>query len=121
MSSNDRDLHLIKKILKYCNEANETIQRFGDSIDELKSDSIYQNATAMCVLQVGELAKHLSDSFVATHFSMPWKQIKGMRDRVAHGYENFDTDILWQTLKTDLPTLQKYCNKIIIEENLNGR
>jgi len=47
---------------------------------------------------------------------MPWKQIKGMRNIAAHGYENFDVDILWQTLKADIPELCEYCNKIIIKE-----
>jgi uncharacterized protein with HEPN domain len=74
----------------------------------------------MCVLQIGELAKNLSDDVIQKYSGMPWKQIKGMRDIAAHGYENFDIDILWQTLKTDLPALHKYC-KEIIKQNFNSK
>ena len=115
MSSNERDIYIIKKIIKYCIEASDTISRFGDSIDILKADSIYKNASAMCILQIGELVNHLSEDFVNKYNNMPWKQIKGMRNIAAHGYEDFDVDILWQTLKEDLPSLHKYCDKIIKE------
>ena len=70
----------------------------------------------MCILQIGELTKSLSEHITNKYSDMPWKQIKGMRDIAAHGYEDFDIDILWQTLKSDLPALYEYCNKIIEAE-----
>jgi uncharacterized protein with HEPN domain len=69
----------------------------------------------MCVLQIGELVGHLSDRITAKHTMIPWKQIKGMRNIVAHGYENFDLDILWHTLKVDLPFLHEHCSRIIAD------
>jgi len=120
LSNNDqRDIHIINKIIRYCAEAEETIARFGDSIDTLKADNIYKNATAMCVLQIGELVKHLSDDIVKEYDEMPWRQIKGMRNIAAHGYEDFDVEILWQTLKIDLPALSKYCTRILSGEANN--
>ena len=116
MDNIKRDLYIINKIIKYCTEAEETIVRFGDSVELLRADNIYKNAAAMCVLQIGELITHLSDSITTKYNEMPWKQIKGMRNITAHGYENFDVDILWQTLKADIPELCEYCNKIIIKE-----
>jgi len=113
MSNKERDIYILKKIIKYCVEADETIQRFGNSFESLKSDNIYKNAAAMCVLQIGELVGHLSDDITVRYDEMPWKQIKGMRNIAAHGYEEFDVEILWQTLKADLPALREYCDKII--------
>ena len=55
---------------------------------------------------------------MAKYTEMPWKQIKGMRNIAAHGYEWFDTDILWQTLKTDIPVLRQYCDWIVSVEKL---
>ena len=117
MSNNSRDLYILSKIIKYCEEANETISRFGNSSDAIKADNIYKNASAMCILQIGELVGHLSENFIEKYKDMPWKQIKGMRNIAAHGYEEFDADILWQTLKEDLPSLHKYCNEIITRIN----
>ena len=116
MNNKERDIYILKKIIKYCLEADETIRRFGDSIDILKSDNIYKNATAMCVLQIGELVGNLSEDISERYTEMPWKQIKAMRNIAAHGYEEFDIDILWQTLKIDLPTLREYCYGIIAAE-----
>jgi len=70
----------------------------------------------MCILQIGELVGHLSDNVTVKYSEMPWKQIKGIRNVAAHGYEEFDVDILWQTLKSDLPSLRDYCGKIIETE-----
>ena len=117
MSSNDRDKYILEKIIKYCCEADETVKRFGDSIEALRSDSIYKNAAAMCVLQIGELAGHLSDLVTQAYPEMPWRQIKAMRNIAAHGYEGFDVGILWQTLKADLPSLREYCEFIIATES----
>ena len=113
MSNTERDIFILRKIIQYCNEADEAIARFGDSVETLRVDNIYKNATAMCVLQIGELVGNLSDDFISSHTEMPWKQIKGMRNIAAHGYEKFDIDVLWQTLKSDLPDLAEYCIKTI--------
>jgi len=40
MSSEDRDLYILKKIIQYCAESVETVTRFGDSLETLKSDNI---------------------------------------------------------------------------------
>ena len=115
MSNNDRDIYILRKIIQYCDEANETIIRFGDSIEKMKSDKIYMNAAAMCILQIGELVGHLSDNITLKYSDIPWKQIRGMRNIAAHGYEGFDIDILWQTMKQDLPLLNKKCEEIVIK------
>ena len=117
MSSESRDIYILKRIIKYCIESNETILRFGDSVEILRSDNIYKNAAAMCILQIGELAGNLSDNITARYMKVPWKQIKGMRNIAAHGYEQFDADILWQTLKVELPEMLEYCTEIIVAES----
>jgi uncharacterized protein with HEPN domain len=57
------DIDLLRHIVKYCNEIDETVEHFGDSFEMLQSSSPYKNATAMCVFQIGELSGHLSDDF----------------------------------------------------------
>ncbi len=46
---------------------------------------------------------------------MPWKQIKGMRDKVAHGYGALELDLVYFTANEDVPTLLDYCSAIINE------
>lgn len=47
---------------------------------------------------------------------MPWKNIKGMRDRVVHGYGTIKMEEVWKTAVRDIKPLREYCEKIL-EEN----
>ena len=67
------------------------------------------------ILQIGELAKGLSDDFINTYKEVPWKSIKGMRDKVAHGYGTIDLDQVWQAAANDIKPLREYCERIIKE------
>jgi hypothetical protein len=46
MTNKERDIYILKKIIKYCIEADETILLFGDSFESLKSDNIYKNESS---------------------------------------------------------------------------
>ena len=62
-------------------------------------------------MQIGELAKHFNNDFTTKNNGVPWKQIKGMRDVIAHEYGMVDIDTAWGTAKNDISKLQKYCEK----------
>jgi len=57
-------------------------------------------------MQIGELAKELSDDIHNQSPSIPWNAIKGMRNRIVHGYESVDSIVLWDTVETSLPKLR---------------
>ena len=42
---------------------------------------------------------------------MPWHQIIGLRDAVAHAYGYIDLGVLWETITEDFPALEEYCKK----------
>lgn len=65
------------------------------------------------IFQIGEIAKGLSEDFIKEYNKVPWKQIKGMRDRIGHGYDTIDIEIVWQTSIESIPELKKYCKYII--------
>ena len=62
------------------------------------------------------MQKGLSNELVNKYDEIPWKQIKGMRDRIGHGYETIDIDIVWNTAKTNIEELNEYCKKILESE-----
>ena len=113
--SDSRNIEILKKIIKYCDEIDEANKDFGNSVEMLKNKSSYKNAVAMCILQIGELTAHLPDNFKAAYHDMPWQDIKRMRNIAAHHYGNFDIETLWDTIETDIPVLRDYCDKIIKE------
>jgi uncharacterized protein with HEPN domain len=54
---------------------------------------------------VGESANRISPAIRQRHSSVPWPGIVGMRNRLIHGYDEVDFDILWDVIQQDLPPL----------------
>lgn len=47
-----RDIMILKHMLKYCNEIEKTIHRFGDNIEEFKKDNDYKDSLSMKIFQL---------------------------------------------------------------------
>ncbi len=111
--SDSRDISIIRHILRYCGEVQEAIDLFGDDKQVFVRNAVYRNAVATPIEQIGELAKHLSESFVTAHPEIPWKAIKGMRTWFAHQYLNMDQEIIWMVMHENIPTLKAFCEQIL--------
>ena len=109
----DRDISILRHIVTYCEQIEQTIERFGNSAEIFAADPIYRNAAALCILQIGELVGNLSDDLRSKHPAIPWRQIKAMRNIVAHKYGTVDAEITWEIITTDIPTLKRYCLTIV--------
>ena len=70
---------------------------------------MYQNAVALCLLQIGELVGHLSDEFKASRPQIPWRQIKALRNIIAHNYASIDAETAWEIVETDIPVIRDFC------------
>lgn len=117
MKLNDRDASILTHMISYCQQIEETITRFGNQYDAFSSDPIYRNAAALCVLQLGELAGKLSDDLKSAYDNVPWKQIRAMRNIVAHAYGTVDAEVTWEVITEDIPKLKKNCQEILNENN----
>ena len=107
---NERDAEVLRNILKYCEQIDDANQQFDSKKEDFEENSVYRNAVAMCVLQIGELAKHLSNEYrLHTADEIPWHQIQGLRNVVAHEYGKIDADLLWETVTEDIPQLREFC------------
>ena len=112
--TSQRDLEIIRHILRYCGEIEETIAFFGNDKNTFLSNAIYRNAAATPIEQIGELVKRLSDAFLSAHPDMPWKAIKGMRTWFAHQYLTMDREIMWKVMQEDIPVLKEFCEQVIM-------
>ena len=74
-----------------------------------------RNSVCFDVLQIGELAKSLSNEFIFKYNQVPWKDIKGMRDWVAHGNHKIEISRVWKTAIDDIKPLHDYCESILKE------
>ena len=72
----NRDISILRLVVTYCEQIEQTVERFGNSAEIFAADPIYRNAAALCILQIGELVGNLSDGFRDEHPAIPWRQIK---------------------------------------------
>lgn len=73
-----------------------------------ESDVRTQRAVVMSLIIVGEAATKVMDQFPAfatAHPEVPWRSMRGMRNRIAHGYFDTNLDVVWDTVLTALPDL----------------
>jgi uncharacterized protein with HEPN domain len=71
----------------------------------LDVDDMRALAVVRLIEILGEAARAVSDSTRALHPEIPWRQIIGTRDRLIHGYESVDLDVVWVIVTRDLPAL----------------
>jgi uncharacterized protein with HEPN domain len=62
---------------------------------------------------VGEAASRMPPTERANYPQIPWNQVIGVRNRLVHGYDRVDLDILWEIVSHDLPPLVAELEKII--------
>lgn len=108
-----KDISIIKHIEKYCIEITNELSEISFSKEDFLKSSVYRNSLALCVLQIGELVGLLSDEYKKTHDAIDWRNIKAMRNIVAHKYGTFDFDVLWETVTENIPELKAFCEKEI--------
>jgi len=64
-----------------------------------------QSAVFGQLVIIGEAARRVSEEFRQAHSLIPWRQIIGMRNRIVHGYDEIDWDIVWEVAAGELPRL----------------
>ena len=71
------------------------------------SDGLIFDAVRIRLLEIGEAVKALLAELLDTQPSIPWRQIAGMRDGLAHRYFDTAHAILQATVDDDLPELER--------------
>lgn len=93
----------------------ERIGRFihGLSREQFLEDEEKQSAVFGQLVIIGEAANRLSTETRSAHSSIPWRQIIGMRNRIVHGYDEIDWDIVWEVAAVELPRLREKIASLI--------
>jgi uncharacterized protein with HEPN domain len=79
------------------------------------NDKRTQQAVVMSLIIIGEVAAKVMDrhaGFAARHPDVPWRSMRGMRNRIAHGYFDINLDVVWDTVQAALPALLKQLHTI---------
>jgi len=98
-------------MLEHAREAVEMTA--GRARADLDSDRMLNLALVRLVEIVGEAANRVTESTQSQHPEIPWRGIVGFRNRVVHGYDTVDFDVLWSILREDLPTLTEQLQAVL--------
>ncbi len=105
----------LQHMLDHASEAVELTS--GQTRNDLEEQRLLQLALVRLVEIVGEAAGRVSKETQELHPEIPWPQIVSMRNRLIHGYDFVDHDILWKTVEEDLPPLIEMLVEILNVES----
>lgn len=80
---------------------------------DLETDTMLFRALVKCIEIVGEAATQVTPEGRALAPLIPWRELRGMRNRLIHAYFDIDLDIVWQTVSTDLPELERLLSAVV--------
>ena len=101
MDNVKNDRYYIQKIR---NDLQFIVQHMKDvDIEELNSNEILLDSMLFRMIQLSENAKKLSDEYKEKRGYIPWNAMYGLRNRIVHDYGNVDLNIVFETLKNDIP------------------
>ena len=82
------------------------------SFDEFSKHFMAVEACLYNIQIIGEATSHLPEEVKEKEKQIPWLLIKGMRNRLIHEYFGTDLPLVWNTIKSDLPSFKSELEKI---------
>ena len=107
MSDDARPTVLVAQMLESVDLALSYVE--GLSLADFLGDRKTQQAAILNLIVIGETATKIErdfPAFAAANSHIPLKSMRGMRNRIAHGYFEIDLATVWDTLQTALPDLR---------------
>ena len=114
MSQRD-PLVALRHMLDHAREAVELAR--GKTRADLDADRLLQLALTRLVEIIGEAASRVSTAVQERHPELPWREAIGARNRLIHGYDFVDLDILWEIVANDLPLLVTQVEQVLGTES----
>lgn len=92
----------------------------GVTYDQFESDFRINFAVVRALEIVGEATKRLPMTLRDQYPNIPWKQMAGMRDRIIHGYDTVDLEIVWDVVKQDIPKIKPQIQQVLRDYEVGG-
>ncbi len=113
MSKHDPSV-VLRQMLSNAQEAVSICE--GKTRRDLDLDRLFNLALTRLVEIIGEAANRVPDEVQNKYPDLPWIQMIGARNRLIHGYDSVDFDILWAIVSRDLPIVITRLEKILEED-----
>ena len=104
--------HRLPDYLVHIHQAASDARGFMEGLDkeDFLADKRTQQSVIMILIIIGEVATKIMDGyseFTQRHTEVPWRSMRNMRNRMAHGYFEIDPDVVWDTVQLWLPHMLK--------------
>ena len=104
--------------LKDILSAMDAIESFVEGVDfeTFRNNDMLSSAVIRKFEIIGEAAKKVPEGIRQLEPSIPWKNMSGMRDRLIHFYFGIKYELLWVTIKKEIPRIKPLLKELL--ENL---
>ena len=99
----DRDTAILKKIssdIEFIIDATKDV-----SLEDFESNELLASAICFKFIQISENVAKISEGYRYGNPEIPWGDIRGMRNRIVHDYGNVSLEVVYKTIKEDLPNI----------------
>jgi len=103
MQPEDRDAAYLWDMLQAAREVDQMLDEYD--LSAFLADLVMMRAIERSVEIIGESARRVSKSFQDSHQQIPWREIIGQRNILAHEYGQIDHELLFKTATDDIPAL----------------
>lgn len=85
----------------------------GLTQQELEENEILVDSVMFRLIQVSENSDKLTAEFKAFYSTIPWRAMKGMRNKIVHEYGNVDLAVVYNTITNDIPELLRLLQELV--------
>ena len=111
MPLDDRDAAYLWDMLQAAKEAVEMIEHYD--LAAFLENRVLLRASERIVEIIGESARHVSANGQESTPDIPWREIIGQRNILAHEYGQIDHELLYRTIVNDIPELIRHLEKAL--------
>ncbi len=111
MPLEDKDAAYLWDMLQAAKEAVEMMEHYD--LAAFIENRVLLRAAERIVEIIGEAARHVSANGQEATPDIPWREIIGQRNILAHEYGQIDHELLYKTVVSDIPELIRHLEKVL--------
>ena len=121
MKQPDRVEDYLEHIIEAIGRATGYLEALNN-LQALQQNQQVQDAVVRNLEIIGEAAskiQKMDSDFASNHSELPWIEMRGMRNKMIHDYFDVDWEVVWSTVKGDLPRLKQQIDALLLELRLS--
>lgn len=85
----------------------------GKTKEKIESEEVLIDSIMFRLVQISENSDKLTMAFKNANANLPWREIKGMRNRIVHDYGFIDMTIIYDTVTKDIPKMYEALKEFV--------